>query len=238
MTFLFSPDTRILVVAAHADDEVLGAGGTLYSAIRTGASVHVLIMSTGSLSRDIDEANRATLKERRIHSATAVATTMGWTLSLCDFPDNAFDTIRSLDITKSIEATIIDFKPDVIMTHYPGDISRDHQIVSSSVVAASRPTGDDVNTPAILYFEVASSTNWNFGIPENKFQPNFWVKLDDDSLQSKLKAIQEYSDELREWPHPRSIESLTVQAKYRGAEIGEKISEAFIIARQVAVFNE
>ena len=231
---LNGPNARILVVAAHADDEVLGAGGTLYMAIQSGASIHVLILSTDSSSRDIDDAKRTEMKERRISASKSVAATMKWELSLFDYPDNAFDTVCTLDINKAIEKVIKSYQPTVIITHSPHDLSRDHQIVSSSVITASRPYGDGSHAPTILYCEIASSTNWNFGIPENSFRPNLWVALDQQSLQSKLDSMKKYSDELRAWPHPRSIEGVTIQAKFRGSEVGVELSEVFVIARHIS----
>lgn len=226
-------ETRILVVAAHADDEVLGPCGLLTLAIRSGASVHVAILSTDSSSRNIDHNLREHLKRRRISAAKENAGALGWSLSLHDYPDNAFDTVGLLKITKSIEQEIVAFKPTILLTHFPGDINRDHQIVSSAAITASRPLSPH-SPNLILFFEVFSSTHWGFGLPNNFFAPSLWVPLDTDSMRAKTRAIETYADELRQWPHRRSIEGIQVQAKYRGSEIGEELAEAFVIARAVA----
>lgn len=226
-------ETRILVIAAHADDEVLGACGYLFLALQAGASVHIAILSTDSSSRDINDDTKNNLKNRRIAAARNNAKLMGWTLSLYDYPDNSFDTVGFLNIAKTIEREIADFNPTILLTHFPGDISKDHQIVSSAAITATRPLA--LHSPAtILFFEICSSTHWWFGLPNNSFTPNLWVPLGTDAWQAKVQAIQSYADELREWPHPRSLDGIHVQAKYRGSEIGINMAEAFIIARTIA----
>lgn len=223
---------RILVVAAHADDEVLGAGGTLTQAIRLGASAHVVILSTDSLSRNVDDEKKAYLKKRRIDAANEAAKFGGWSLSLYDYPDNSFDTVSHLNITKLIEKEITAFKPSVLITHFPGDINKDHQIIASAAVTASRPYSAFF-PPTILFFEIPSSTHWGFGLPNNSFTPSLWVSLSVDDLTAKTHAIGIYADELRQAPHPRSVEGIQIQARYRGSEIGTDMAEAFVIARTI-----
>ncbi len=231
---LFSgADARILVVAAHADDEVLGASGTLFSALRSGAAVHVLILSVDSSSRSLNEPTREALKRSRQHAAQQTAELMGWSLAMYDYPDNAFDTLPHLSIVKAIEKEIAAFQPTVVLTHFHGDISRDHQIAASATVTALRPVPERV--PAtLLFFEIRSSTGWGFGLPDGVFTPNLWVPLDAPAWQAKELALNAYKEELRDWPHPRSREGLLALAKYRGSELGVEMAEAFIVARAVA----
>jgi LmbE family N-acetylglucosaminyl deacetylase len=224
---------RILVIAAHADDEVLGAGGALFSAIRAGSSVHVAILSTASSSRGLDDAAQLRLQTRRIEAAQAAARMMGWTLSLHDYPDNAFDTYGLLTIAKTIEQEIASFKPTLLLTHFPGDLSTDHQQVATATLAVSRPIGRHAPS-TVLFFEIASSTNWSFGQTTAQFAPSLWVELDEAAFQAKARAIELYADEMREWPHRRSLEGIRVQARYRGSEVSLDMAEAFVVARSVS----
>jgi len=223
---------RILVVAAHADDEVLGAGGTLAAAVRSGAAARVVILSVASTSRDTDEATRRGLTERRVTAARSAAELGGWSLELHEYPDNAFDTVRQLDLVKIIEQEILSFTPSIVLTHFHGDLSRDHQITAAVTATAARPTGTKL-PPALAYFEIRSSTEWAGTLAGDGFRPSLWVPLEAESWRSKLRALEFYADELRPPFHPRSLPGVEALARYRGTEIGVEFAEAFVLGRGI-----
>ena len=132
---------KILIVAAHPDDEVLGCGGTILKHVADGDSVHIVIMAEGITSRDSvrDIVKNTSLLEKLHSQSYMVAKRLGaQSLTMFRFPDNRMDSVNLLDIIKKIEQVVDNVKPDVIYTHHGGDINIDHQITNKAVITASR----------------------------------------------------------------------------------------------------
>ena len=225
---------NILVVAAHPDDEVLGCGGAIIRHVQAGDSVHVHIMAEGLTSRS---PQRASFKQddqlkRLADCAEAVSQMMGvQSLQLHPFPDNRMDSLELLDIVKVVEAMIDEVKPDVVYMHHAGDVNIDHQLTHQAVLTACRPIpGAGVNT--LLFFETPSSTEWNFSGIGAAFSPNWFVDIS-DTLQLKLAALAVYEQEMRAWPHPRSLKAVELLAGWRGSTIGVAAAEAFCVGRNI-----
>lgn len=225
---------NILVVAAHPDDEVLGCGGAIIRHVQAGDSVHVHIMAEGLTSRS---PQRASFKQddqlkRLADCAEAVSQMMGvQSLRLHDFPDNRMDSLELLDIVKVVEAMIDEVKPDVVYTHHAGDVNIDHQLTHQAVLTACRPIpGAGVKT--LLFFETPSSTEWNFSGIGAAFSPNWFVDIS-DTLPLKLAALALYEQEMRAWPHPRSLKAVELLAGWRGSTIGVEAAEAFVVGRNI-----
>lgn len=223
---------RILIVAAHPDDETLGAGGAMAKHVASGDEVSVLILGEGVASRK--EHGEDYSKEReslRADSKRALARLGVKDVSFLDFPDNSFDTVPLLKIVKAVEKAVTEKKPDVVYTHHWGDLNIDHRVTFDAVLTACRPPGSSVSK--IMCFEVLSSTEWNVQNAGNAFVPNAFVDIT-DVLEKKISALKEYKSEMRSYPHPRSSEGAEILAKMRGMAIGKKAAEAFHIAREVA----
>ncbi len=225
---------KILIIAAHPDDEVLGCGGTIAKLAREGNVVYSLFLGEGVTSRDEkrDRKKREKeLKELRIQIEKA-----GRILSISnsfafDFPDNRFDTVAMLDIVKTIEKVKIDVKPDIVFTHHHGDLNIDHRITFEAVMTAFRPVkGEKVRE--IYSFEVPSSTEWNASISTSYFMPNYFVDIS-KTLELKIKAMKEYKSEIREYPHPRSPEAIKIYAKRWGIQAGLQAAEACEVIRMI-----
>lgn len=224
-----TPET-VLVVAAHPDDETLGCGGTIARWSSEGTKVHVAFLTDGVGARDKN--SQAEEVKRRQSAGNAAASILGVT-STCffDLPDNQLDSIPLLSIAKKVEELVGRFTPDLVITHHAGDLNIDHRIVHSAVVTACRPQkGHPVKT--ILCFEVPSSTEWQSPGALQAFEPQCYVDIS-DSLTSKLAALSAYSDEMRSWPHPRSIEAVTHLGRWRGATVGVDAAEAFMLVRHI-----
>lgn len=222
---------RLLVVAAHADDEVLGCGGTMAKAAQAGAEVHVAFLADGVSSRQSSGVNENELSGRRSAARNASAILGASSPFFGSFPDNQMDSVPLLSIVKVIESLIDEHAPRVILTHHIGDTNIDHRRVHDAVVAACRPQkGHPVRT--VLSFEVASSTEWQFPRSAPDFTPN-WFEDISESFPLKLKALQAYSYELRAAPHPRSSEAVEHLARWRGATVGVSAAEAFVLGRHI-----
>ena len=163
-------NTKILVVAAHADDEVLGCGGTLARAVEQGSEVKVIFMTDGVGARNADNMDKKI--EMRKHAAVMACQILGvHDIEFFDFPDNSMDRITRLKVVQVIEKVIGSFKPSVVLTHHGGDVNIDHRRVHDAVIIACRPQPKHpVST--LLFFEVASSTEYQASNAVTQFHPN------------------------------------------------------------------
>jgi LmbE family N-acetylglucosaminyl deacetylase len=222
---------KILIIAAHPDDEVLGCGGTIARLARTN-TINTLILGEGITSRDISQQE----KDLNISVLRDQCKNANYILGVKkvffeQFPDNKFDSVPLLDIVKPIENLIKKITPDEIYTHHHGDLNIDHRITQRAVLTAARPIGEKP-VKKILSFEILSSTEWNVPDTSTMFTPNTWVNIS-ETLQTKLDAMQEYSGELCEYPHPRSIKGIKILAARRGLEVGFSYAEAFHLLRSI-----
>lgn len=219
----------ILVVAAHPDDEVLGCGGYIANQVRSGDEVFVAFLSDGVTSR-LENLGLQEIESRR-NAARLASKVLGVTdVSFGDFPDNKLDTSPLLEVIKSIEAVVERVRPQIVLTHFGGDLNIDHRIVNQAVLTACRPAPQQ-GVKEILFFEVPSSTEWQVPIEGEVFIPN-WFEDMSETLELKTEALTIYEHELREWPHPRSIRAVEHLAHWRGASCGVDAAEAFVLGRR------
>jgi len=219
---------KVLIVAAHPDDEVLGCGGTMARLAREGNDVYTLILGEGVTSRD--EKRDLTKRENQISGLRKQAGKANKILGVkkiytFGFPDNRFDTIALIEIIKTIEKIKCDVKPDIVFTHHQGDLNIDHQITFRSVMTACRPTKDE-RVKEIYSFEIPSSTEWNAPSSLTYFMPDYFVDVS-KSIKAKINALKEYKTELRDFPHPRSLKAVELNAKHWGVKMGFEVAEAF-----------
>ena len=216
---------RILVVCAHLDDEVLGAGGTIHAHTRSGGAARALVLSVGVTARgEDDDAVRANLE-----SAIAAQAILGYADTIVDdAPDNQFDTLPLLHLAQRVEAEIRVWRPTCVLTHHAGDLNIDHQITARAVLTATRPMAHE-GVRTVLAFETVSATEWHPTGPP--FRPTVYLPLSDADLDAKCRALQAYAGELRAAPHPRSLTGLCVLAQHRGMEAGHRLAEAFVLVR-------
>ncbi|WP_440931109.1 PIG-L deacetylase family protein [Candidatus Pelagibacter sp.] len=220
---------KILVIAAHPDDEVLGCGATIAKKIlKEKAIVNTLIMSKGILSRENIKNKKKDLI-KNIKMAQVANKLIGVKkLQILDFPDNEFDNVPILNLIKEIEIKIKSFLPDTIYTHFHGDLNIDHQMVARAVLTACRPTKKN-SVRKIFAFEVLSSTDYHYGVQET-FVPNHFECIN-KTINLKLKALKKYDHEMRTSPHSRSYENVLNLAKLRGSQMFENFAESFMVTR-------
>jgi N-acetylglucosamine malate deacetylase 1 len=213
---------KILVVAAHPDDEVLGCGATIAKYTKDGDKVQVVFLADGFSSRSNSS--------DRYNAAEKASNILGCESPIfLNFPDNRLDTVPLLEIIKKIENIISKFQPNIVYTHHFGDLNIDHVIAHKAVITACRPQpGFCVNR--IFSFEIPSSTEWQLIGVSAVFQPN-WYEDVTDTFSLKMKALGVYELEMREWPHSRSQESVQYLAKWRGSSVGREALEAFTVLR-------
>lgn len=225
---------KVLVVAAHPDDEVLGCGGTIARHSNAGDHVEILIVAEGATSRQPqrDRLNAAKELSALGNAAQIAGSILGAArVELLDFPDNRLDSLDRLDLIKEIEARVDLLKPEVVYVHHAGDVNVDHRRLHEAVVTASRPIPGQC-VKRLLSFEVASSSEWQPPGSAPAFLPNWFVDIS-DQWERKQEALAAYASEMRQWPHARSFEALEHLARWRGAQVGVESAEAFCLLRQV-----
>ena len=228
-----SSTNRILVIAAHPDDEVLGCGGTIARHTTENDTVHIIILAEGATSRSEKKDSKRYSKEvlKLSNSAEKSAEILGASsLHQLRLPDNRLDSLDRLDIIKPIEALIKEIRPHIIYTHHNGDLNIDHSITHDAVVTACRPIYKS-SVETLLFFEIPSSTGWQ--TPDIlPFKPDWYVDIT-GTFELKLKALEQYNSEMKTSPHPRSYESVKALAVWRGANAGLNIAEAFMLGRRL-----
>ncbi len=219
---------KVLVIAAHPDDEVLGIGGTVRKHVNQGDCVWCIILGEGMTSRNITD--KAVLDE--LHNDTLVsAKVLGYEkVIFSNFPDNKFDSVPLLQVTQEIEKYIDLFKPEIVYTHHSGDLNIDHRITYEATVTATRPIGD-YTVQEVYTFETPSSTEWNFAKQDVAFVPNVFNDIS-TTIKDKIKAMGCYTSELREYPHPRSLKALEIIAAKWGTVVGKEYVEALCLVRK------
>lgn len=221
---------NILVVAAHPDDEILGAGGSMAKHSANGDTVHTVFMADGVSSRS-DDSTSMELHERNLAASNAARIIGSQKPHFLGLPDNRMDSIDLLDVVKPLESIIQDIQPRVIYTHHYGDLNIDHQITHKAVMTACRPLHVKQAT-TILCFEVLSSTEWQTPNSGNAFEANWFVDIS-ETFNTKLEALDAYEVEMRAAPHSRSVSNVKNQAGLRGNQIFTKYAEAFVLARHI-----
>ena len=224
---------KILVIASHPDDEVLGCGGSIARLTGEGHDVYVAILGEGITSRydKRKQADQEIIKELQERSRQVSKLLGVKELCLYDLPDNRFDTVPLLDIIKTVEDLINRFQPQVVYTHHGGDLNIDHAITHRAVMTATRPV-EDCPVKELFAFEVPSSTEWAFHQFYPMFSPDVFVDIS-ETLNAKLNAMAIYEGEIGKFPHPRSPEMLKAIAASRGANVGLPAAEAFELIRSI-----
>lgn len=220
---------RLLVVAAHGDDETLGAGATLARLSDAGVHIRLLVMTNDDGSRDT-AGRGATDRSAAIHKAAEVLGIRE--VVVHGHGDNRLDRLDQLELNRLVEAEVRDLRPDAVFTTSLSDLNQDHRLVSAAVRVAARPGRGGVTE--VRCFEVRSATDWGeaSGVRPT-FTPTCWQVVTEEHLERKLAALRAYGPEVENWPQPRSEEGVRVLAAYRGSQVAAPLAEAFEVPRLV-----
>ncbi len=202
---------KVLCIAAHADDEVLGCGGTMARHSWDGDHVSVLLLCP----------------ERKQQSAQA-AHIIDVGLSVLGYADQKFDTYPLFEIIQGIEAIVRAAKPDIVYTHWIGDLNKDHEITARAVLTACRPL-PDFSVTELYGFEIPSSTEWGM----NGFVPDHFVELSEEQSSKRYRALQCFGDQIKKRPHARSFASMISRELGRGHQVGVAAAESFHTYRKI-----
>jgi LmbE family N-acetylglucosaminyl deacetylase len=214
---------NVLILAAHPDDEVLGVGATIPLLKARGARVTVVIVTDGSSAQYPDDAAvlvRKHAQARDANSVLGVDRLLQW-----DFPDMQLDTVAHRKLNQALEELIGAERFDAVFCQNGDDVNLDHQMLYRSALVATRPYPQQP-VRALLTYWVNSSTEWGGRTQATVFCPNLYVDVT-QTIDAKLSAMEKYQDELRPYPHPRSVEAIRQRAAVTGTEVGYAYAEAF-----------
>ena len=210
---------RILVVAAHPDDEVLGAGGTIAKHARNGDEVYVVIVAEGAGIQFPGQPEKSILKSEQARAAAKILGVKE--VFEGKFPDQKLDQFPVLEIIQFLEKVITETEPQIIYTHHFSELNQDHRVCHEATMIAARP----FNLPhleRLLCFSVDTLSNLGQGTA----QYNVYHDIS-ETIETKIEAMQVYNTEVRAYPHPRSLEALRLIAARNGAMVGLKAAEIF-----------
>ena len=223
---------KVLIIACHPDDEILGCGGFL-DKYKNQYKFKVIFLAEGSSCRYKDKVKYELNINRDIASRqnSAIKALKLFSISDVSFFNHACGQLNKVPQTilnKIIEDQIQIFRPNIIFTHSNKDLNLDHQTIVKSVLVATRPTSIKNIISEIYSFEILSSTEWNF---LNKFKPNYFVSMSKKNILNKWNALKCYKSEIQKKPHPRSLFGIETLAKYRGLQCGSNFAESYEIIR-------
>ena len=218
---------RILVVAPHPDDEILGCGGMMINNIKNGNEVYVCIVTKGYPPLFNEErVNKNRQDTIRCHQAIGVKETF-----YLDFPSTRLETIERSEFNGKILEVVRKIVPDEVYIPHWGDMQKDHQLVAEACMVAVRPKYMP-QVKRVYGYETMSETAWNAPSVQNEFIPNVFVDIT-DSLEEKKKALSFFTLQVSEFPDARSLEAIDALAKYRGALMNMRAAEAFVLIREI-----
>jgi N-acetylglucosamine malate deacetylase 1 len=218
---------RVLAIAAHPDDETIGAGGSLARHVTAGDDVFWCVVTQGYSPPWSEE----TLQIAR-QQINEVQQVFGFRqVFRLGFPTVKLNTVPYIDLTSALQGVVDQVKPEVVYTTPRSDINQDHRIVYDCTLVATRPLpGSSVRR--VLSYEISPTTR--FGAPSGSsgFMPTVFIDIA-SHLDRKLAAMMCYRTELREFPHPRSVEGLRLLAQERGLSVGLAAAECFELVREL-----
>ena len=219
--------SKILVIAPHPDDEILGCGGTMIKNIRQGSDVYVCIVTKGMpplFKEERVELNRQHARE--CHKSIGVKKTF-----FLDFPCVTLEKEDRYRLNQAILDVVKEVRPDEVYIPHYGDMQKDHQMVVDAAMVALRPKYD-WGISHIYGYETLSETAWNVPNVQNEFIPNAFVDISNE-LGDKMKALSYYKLQISDFPDARSLEAIEALAKYRGALMNMRAAEAFMLIREI-----
>ncbi len=216
----------LLVLAAHPDDETLGAGGTMARAVESGEAVHAIVVCDTARYDMVDDGGFTAAKASELSRAMD---SLGVTFECLGLPDQRLDIVPLVEIAGPIELTIARFRPSTVLTHFSGDVNQDHRRVFEATLIACRAVPASPVRRLASYYVPSSS---DCGDPARGFVPNAYQELEDRHVDAKLLAMSLFASEMRPPPHPRSDAGIRSALSHFGSRICARYAEPFVIIRE------
>ena len=217
---------KVLVIAAHPDDEMLGCGAVVALHAVAGDEVKSVILCEGETMRVQNSGEKRNASDR-------AAEILGASPPFCvGLPDQHLDTLPIVDVIKPLETIISEYQPEIVYCQSGDDINRDHRIVFEAALVALRPKNTFIEE--IYSFYTVSSTEWNY---PRTFVPDTWIGFEETIMNKKIQAFECYKTEICQYPHPRSSEALINLARATGNQCCMEYAEAFKTIRNTKRFG-
>jgi len=218
---------RVLVISAHPDDETIGAGGTILRHIAAGDEVFWAVVTKGHTPQWSDE-----VIEKARRQVEVVGKMYGFSkIFSLGFPTVRLNTVPNSELTNALQKVVDEVRPNVVYTTPANDINQDHRIVFDATLVATRPMpGSTVER--VLSYEIGTTSGYGQPSGSMGFRPTVFVDVS-AFLARKLEIMKVYQTELKDFPHPRSVEGLEVIAKSRGLSVGLAAAESFELVREI-----
>lgn len=218
---------KILVIAPHPDDEIIGVGATIVKYVAQGHIIYVCVTTKGSMPLFEQQKVMKTRRETIFaHELLEIKETF-----FLDFPAVMLEQIPRHEINDKILTVVSEVEPDIVYIPHFGDMQKDHQIIAEAAMVALRPKYKH-KVKAVYAYETLSETEWNIPHAANAFIPNVYVDVT-GFIDKKIEAMKLYESQLADFPNPRSLEAIEALAKYRGSTINVKAAEAFMLIREI-----
>lgn len=221
---------KILVIAPHCDDEILGCGGTMAKHVHSGDEVYVAIVTNGHLGAPELFSKAGTEKVRsealQSHKILGVKETF-----FLDFPAPRLDSVPSYTLSIAMAKIIKDKEIEILYIPHRGDIHKDHRITYEAALVAARPINGCTVTK-IMAYETLSETEWAPPFGDDAFIPTIFESIE-GFLEKKIEAFKCFSTQIKEFPHPRSLKTIEILSNFRGATVGKTNVEAFMLIREI-----
>lgn len=211
---------KILVIAPHSDDEVLGAGGVICRYTEEGHSVYVCEVTSGPKYKMMQE------EARKAHSVMGVKDSV-----FLNLPYVRLKSLETMQINKAISDVVQAIRPEIVFIPFIGDMHIDHREVTESVLVATRPV-NNCSVRTIYMYETLSETGWNIPNSERSFMPDTWFDIS-AYMDRKIEAMKCYESQIKEYPNPRSSEGIRALAMFRGSTVGVRYAESFMTVRNI-----
>ena len=214
---------KVVVIAPHNDDEILGVGGTMAKLAKQGHEVVVCEVTAGNLDDEIVQLQKREAIES--HELLGVKT------HFMDLPVVGLKEMTTRELNAAFHKHMLELQPDMVFIPHKGDMHIDHRMTIEAAMVALRPVTFP-NLKAIYAYETLSETDWNTPSVDNAFIPTMFVDITDE-IDAKLQAMACHTSQLCEYPHPRSLDAIKALAMHRGSTVCKRYVEAFMVIREV-----
>lgn len=219
---------KILILVAHTDDETIGCGGTIFKHFNNRDKIFAASFTDGVSSRN--RVNQEKIRRKKQSIKVSKILGFNW-INQYSLPDNSLDQIPILKIIKKIEKIKKKINPDIVYTHSKYDLNIDHRTIFQSTLTAFRPQPKD-NSVEIRCMEIPSATDYGDQMNLDSFKPNLFVDIK-KFWKKKQDCLEVYKDELRKYPHSRSIKAIKNLSMSRGSQVGIEMAESFEVIRKI-----
>jgi LmbE family N-acetylglucosaminyl deacetylase len=216
---------KFLVLAPHADDEVLGVGGAIIKHLDEGHEVHWVLVTGKYGKTEMDV-------KRRFELLRSHGKDVGFsTVNLLNYEPTLLNSENNKNLIDELSQVFLQIQPQIIYLPFPGDVHTDHEMCFNAGISASKSFRAPFVRETRVY-ETLSETNFSLDPRYATFRPNLYIDIS-KQFERKLKMVEFYGAEFREHPFPRSVESIKSLGILRGAEANCTYAEAFQILKKI-----